>query len=283
MKRLLLTTLCAFSSFLLFSQETTSQILGTVSDGKAGLAGATVVAVHVPSGTKYTTTTRKDGRFNLAGLRIGGPYTITVTYVGFKQEKQENISLVVGQDFTADFTMSAESKQLTEVVVAAGRQNKIFNNSRTGSQEIINRSQIERLPTVTRAISDFARLEPSANGLSFGGVTSAYNNITVDGADFNNSFGLSGTLGGQANAQPIALDAIDQIQVNISPYDVRQGGFTGGGVNSVTKSGTNKFSRLRLLFLEIAGYTMAIKWRTQLYQKHRLILVCLAQVWADRS
>jgi len=242
MKRLLLTTLCAFSSYFLFSQETTSQILGTVSDGKAGLAGATVVALHTPTGTKYTTTTRKDGRFNLAGLRVGGPYTITATFVGFKEEKQESVTLLVGQDYTADFTMTPDSKTLTEVTVTAGRQSKIFNNSRTGSQEIITRSQIERLPTVTRAVSDYARLEPSANGLSFGGVTSAYNNITVDGADFNNSFGLSGTLGGQASAQPISLDAIDQIQVNISPYDVRQGGFTGGGVNSVTKSGTNKYS-----------------------------------------
>ncbi len=242
MKRLLLTALCAFSSYLLFSQETTSQILGTISDGKAGLGGATVVALHTPTGTKYTTTTRKDGRFNLAGLRVGGPYTITVTYVGFKEEKQDNVTLTIGQDYAADFTLTPDSRQLSEVIVTGARQNKIFNNSRTGSQEIITRNQIERLPTVTRAVSDFARLEPSANGLSFGGVTSAYNNITVDGADFNNSFGLSGTLGGQASAQPIALDAIDQIQVNISPYDVRQGGFTGGGVNSVSKSGTNKFA-----------------------------------------
>ncbi|MBS1947612.1 MAG: TonB-dependent receptor [Bacteroidetes bacterium] len=242
LKRLMLTALCAFSSFFLFAQETTSQILGTVTEGTTALAGATVVALHVPSGTKYVTTTRKDGRFNLAGLRVGGPYTITVTYIGFKEEKQDNITLSVGQDFAADFSMTPQSSQLTEVLVTASHQNKIFNNSRTGTQEIITRSQIERLPTVTRAVSDYARLEPSANGLSFGGVTSAYNNITVDGADFNNSFGLSGTLGGQASAQPIALDAIDQIQVNLSPYDVRQGGFTGGGVNSVTKSGTNKYS-----------------------------------------
>src|ERR1700692_763527 len=116
-KRLLLTALCAFYAFFLFAQETTSQMLGTVSDGNTGLAGATVVALHVPSGTNYSTTTRKDGRFNLAGLRVGGPYTLTITYVGFKQEKQENISLVVGQDFTADFAMTPESKQLTEVVV----------------------------------------------------------------------------------------------------------------------------------------------------------------------
>jgi hypothetical protein len=227
--------------FYTFGQETTSQILGTVTGDQGPLAGATVVALHTPTGTRYTTTTRKDGRFNLPNVRIGGPYTLTISYVGFKEEKQENINLVVGQDFTADFKLTPESKQLTEVVVAGSRQqNKIFNNSRTGSQEIIVRSQLERLPTIQRSIQDFARLEPSSNGLSFSGSSNSMNNITVDGADFNNSFGLSGTLGGQANAQPIALDAIDQVQVNVAPYDVRQGGFTGAGVNSVTRSGTNQ-------------------------------------------
>ncbi|HVZ96768.1 MAG TPA: carboxypeptidase regulatory-like domain-containing protein, partial [Chitinophagaceae bacterium] len=235
-------TLLFFISLSSFAQETTSQILGTVTDGTNPLAGATVVVLHAPTGTKYTTTTRSDGRYNLPGLRVGGPYVITITYVGFRQGKQENINLSLGQDFTADFALQPESQELSGVTVTADRQNRIFNSSRTGTQTIITKDQIERLPTVNRAVSDFARLEPSANGLSFGGITSSYNNITVDGADFNNSFGLSGTLGGQANAQPIALDAIEQIQVNTSPYDVRQGGFTGGGVNSVTKSGTNKFS-----------------------------------------
>jgi hypothetical protein len=150
--------------------------------------------------------------------------------------------------------MTPESKQLTEVIVTATTpQSKVFNSSRTGSEEIITRSQIEQLPTVGRSISDFTRLEPTANGLSFSGVTASYNNITVDGADFNNSFGLSGTLGGQANAQPIALDAIDQIQVNISPYDVRQGGFTGAGVNSVTKSGTNQWKGSVYTYLKGPG------------------------------
>jgi outer membrane receptor protein involved in Fe transport len=230
--------LCACGAF---AQETTSQILGTVTDGGTALSGATVVALHTPTGTKYTTTTRKDGRFNLPNVRVGGPYILTVSYVGFKEEKQENITLVVGQDFVADMKLIPESKELTAVNVSAARQNKTFNNNRTGAQEIITRQQIERLPTITRSIQDFAKLEPSSNGLSFAGTNPGMNNITVDGADFNNSFGLSGTLGGQANAQPIALDAIDQIQVNVAPYDVRQGGFTGAGVNSVTRSGTNKF------------------------------------------
>ncbi len=244
-KQLLFTLLCVFSSYLALAQETTCQILGTVTDGKLGLAGATVVALHTPSGTRYATTTRKDGRYNLAGLRIGGPYTVIITYVGFKTDKQENINLVLGQDFTSDFTLAPESVQLTEVVVSATRQNKIFNNSHTGSQEFITRSQLEQLPTINRSISDFTKLEPTANttsfGTSFGGRSAQYNNITVDGANFNNGFGLSSTLGGQTGAQPISLEAIDQIQVNVSPYDVRQGGFTGAGVNTITKSGTNTF------------------------------------------
>ncbi|HEY4936363.1 MAG TPA: carboxypeptidase-like regulatory domain-containing protein, partial [Puia sp.] len=183
-KRLLFTVLCTFITYFLFAQETTSQILGTVTDGKAGLAGATVVALHTPTGTKYSTTTRKDGRFNLPGLRIGGPYTVTTSYVGFKTDKQENINLVLGQDFTSDFSLVPESNQLTEVVVTASRQNKIFNNSHTGSQEIITRAQIEQLPTINRSISDFTKLEPTANttsfGTSFGGRSAQYNNITVD-------------------------------------------------------------------------------------------------------
>src|SRR5579862_3407921 len=120
-KQLLLTVLCVFGCYLLFAQETTSQILGTVTDGKTGLAGATVVALHTPSGTRYSTTTRKDGRFNLAGLRIGGPYTLFITHVGYKQEQQEGITLSIGQDFTADFTLIPDVKELTEVTVSGTR------------------------------------------------------------------------------------------------------------------------------------------------------------------
>jgi len=224
-----------------YAQETTADIQGSVTDGTTGLAGASVVATHTSSGTKYSTTTRKDGRYNLPNLRIGGPYVVVVTYVGFKEEKQENITLLLGQEFKADFKLTPSSTTLTEVVVASSRQNKVFNNSHTGTQEIINRSQIERLPSVSRSLQDFTKLEPTANGLNIGGRSSQYNNLTVDGANFNNSFGLSGTLGGQTNSQPISLEAIEQIQVSTSPYDVTQGGFTGAGINSVTRSGTNQF------------------------------------------
>jgi hypothetical protein len=224
-----------------FGQETTSQMLGSISQNGTGLAGATVVALHVPTGTKYTTTTRKDGRYNLDGLRVGGPYILTVTYVGFTQQKTENIFLSLGQDYTGDFQMVSDIKTLEAATVSAGRQNKIFNTNHTGGQELITHDQILKLPTINRSIQDFTRLEPTSNGSSFGGRSSQYNNITVDGANFNNGFGLAATIGGQTGAQPIALDAIDQIQVNVSPYDVRQGSFTGAGINAVTKSGTNTF------------------------------------------
>ncbi len=252
-KRLLLSAFTILIAYASFGQETTSDIQGLISEGKAGLAGATVTALHVPTGTKYTTTTRKDGRFNIANVRVGGPYTITVTYVGFKEEKQENVFLVLGQTFFADHVMISDTKQLQEVVVAGSRQNKIFNTSHTGSQEIISHDQILKLPTINRSIQDYTKLEPTANGSSFGGRSSQYNNITVDGANFNNGFGLAATIGGQVGAQPISLDAIEQIQVNVSPYDVRQGSFTGAGVNAITKSGTNTFSGSVYTYLKGPG------------------------------
>lgn len=240
------TKMIAFCAILLnslasFAQETTSDIQGLVTDGTNPLVGATISAVHEPTGTIYNTTTRKDGHFNLANLRIGGPYTIKVTNVGFKEQTQDNVFLSLGQVFTADFSLKSNAQELADVVVTSSRQSKIFSSGRTGSQEVVSRVQIERLPTINRSLQDFTKLEPTSNGLSFGGRSTQLNNVTVDGANFNNSFGLAGTLGGQTGSQPISLDAIEQIQVNVSPYDVRQGGFSGAGINSVTRSGSNQF------------------------------------------
>ena len=237
----LLTTIFLLFGFLAKAQETTSDIQGIVTDGNNGIASATVVAVHLPTGTKYSTTSRKDGRYNLPNLRVGGPYEITTTFVGYKPSKLDNITLLLGQEYKADFILILDSKELTEVTVSGRRQDKTFNNNRTGSQEIISRNQLERLPTINRSLQDFTKLEPTANGLNIGGRSSQYNNITVDGANFNNSFGLQGTLGGQTGSEPISLEAIEQIQVSVAPYDVTQGGFSGAGINSVTKSGTNEF------------------------------------------
>lgn len=237
----LLTAIFLLFGFLAKAQETTSDIQGIVTDGTNGIPNATVVAIHVPTGTKYSTTSRKDGRYNLPNLRVGGPYEITTTSIGYKSSTQDNITLLLGQEYKADFALILDSKELTEVTVSGRRQDKTFNNNRTGSQEIISRSQLERLPTINRSLQDFTKLEPTANGLNIGGRSSQYNNLTVDGANFNNSFGLSGTLGGQTGSEPISLEAIEQIQVNVAPYDVTQGGFSGTGINSVTKSGTNEF------------------------------------------
>ena len=227
-------------SFGASAQETTSEIQGLVSDGKAGLAGVTIVATHQPTGTKYTTSSRTDGRYNLPNLKIGGPYSIHVTSIGFKAEHQDDITLLLGQSHKANFILKEASTTLKEVVVISG-QSKVFNSSRNGSQEIINRQLIERIPNVNRSWKDLVKLVPSQNNLSFGGLSSQLNNVTLDGANFNNSFGLGdGTLGGQTGAQPISLDAIEQIQVNVSPFDVKFGGFAGGSINTVTRSGKNQ-------------------------------------------
>lgn len=236
-----------FSCVKAFSQETTSELQGVVtgSDNNQGLQGATITAVHLPTGTKYTTTTRTDGHYNLPNVRVGGPYEVTATYVGYQSSTQNDITLALGTAYKADFQLLTASRNLSEVVVSATRSDRVFSRSRTGASEVITRSQIERLPTVNRSLQDYTRLTPSANntagGPSFGGRSSSGNNLTVNGASFNNTFGLSGTLGGQTNSQPISLDALDQVQVNIAPYDVTLGSFTGAGINSVTRSGTNNY------------------------------------------
>jgi len=222
------------------SQETTAEISGSISDVTGTLPNVNVTAVHIPTGTQYTTTTRNDGRYNLPNLKIGGPYTITTSFVGFKSETATEVYLNLGQTFKQNFKLVDQATQLGEIVVKYSND-KTFSSSRTGSQELITRTQIDRLPTINRSIQDFVRLEPTANGLNIGGRSNQYNNMTVDGANFNNSFGLSSILGGQTAAQPISLEAIEQIQVNVSPYDVKQGGFAGTGINTVTKSGTKYF------------------------------------------
>jgi len=254
-KKFLSLLLAVTLSVTLMAQETTSEIQGTVTDGANLVAGASITAIHTPTGTRYVTTTRKDGRYNLSNLKIGGPYTVTASFVGYKTEKQEGIILALGQEFRADFGLKLDTKTLESVTVnTTARQNKIFSNGRTGSQEVVTRAQIEQLPTINRSISDFTRLEPTANGLSIGGRTSQYNNMTLDGANFNNSFGLSSTLGGQTSSQPVSMEAIEQIQVQVSPYDVKQGGFASTGINTVSKSGTNTFKGTVYTYLKNQNY-----------------------------
>ncbi|MFX1703379.1 carboxypeptidase regulatory-like domain-containing protein [Chitinophaga sp. CC14] len=237
----------------LFAQETTADIAGTILSKEGPVPGASITAIHVPTGTKYNTVSRKDGRYNLPNLRVGGPYTLSVSYIGFKDEKRDNIFLSLGQDFKSDINLQSSTSTLTEIVVTSVSQNKVINRARTGSQEVITRSQMDRLPTISRSMQDFTKLTPSANGLNIGGRSNQLNNITVDGANFNNSFGLQATLGSQTSSQPISLEALEQIQVNVSPYDVRQGGFSGAGINSVTKSGTNTFKGAVYTYIQTPG------------------------------
>ena len=236
----ILTIVLFLLSFVVKAQETTSEMQGTIN-GASVLNGATVTAIHVPTGTKYVTSSRKNGQYNIANMKVGGPYTVTVTYVGYKEEKMEDVFLTLGNAYKADFALSANNASLTEVVVLSKKTDKVFSRSRTGSAEVITRQQIDRLPTTNRSLQDFTRLTPTANGSSFAGRSSSYNSLTVNGASFNNTFGLSGSLGGQTSSQPISIDALEQIQVNVAPYDVTLGNFTGAGINSVTKSGTNEF------------------------------------------
>ena len=233
---------------------TTASVHGIIADSKGTIPGATITITHLPTGTVYATASRNDGRYNLPNLRIGGPYTFKVSFIGYKDFIQENINLSIGQDAKIDAKLEDNSTALNEVVVKS-TSGKVINSSRTGARETVSRNQIENLPTLNRSLTDFTKLTPSANGLNFGGRSSTFNNITVDGALFNNSFGLSGTLGGQTNSQPISLDAIDQIQVDIAPYDVRQGNFTGAGVNTVVKSGTNTFKGTVYDYLRGTGLT----------------------------
>ncbi|MCW3080466.1 carboxypeptidase regulatory-like domain-containing protein [Segetibacter sp.] len=240
----------------LLAQETTSEIQGIITnENNAALAGATIVAVHIPTNTSYSTTSRKDGHYNLPNVRVGGPYQVAASYIGFKAETQSDIGLALGVAYKADFKLSTASTALAEVTVTTNRTDRVFSKSRTGSAEVIGRQQIERLPTINRSLQDFTRLTPTANGSSFGGRSGSLNNLTVNGASFNNTFGLSGPLGGQTNSQPISIDALDQIQVNIAPYDVTLGNFTGAGINSVTRSGTNEFKGSVYYYKKTPGLT----------------------------
>jgi hypothetical protein len=241
-KQLLLCGLLLVSEKIIIAQVTTASLSGVIrSEKNEALKGATIKALHTPSGGSYSTISREDGRFNITNMRVGGPYEITITFTGYQAYKIENLTLNVGQTLVVDAAMKTSEAQLTEVVVKA-TTNTVFRNNRTGLATNITNEQLRSLPTISRSAADFTRLTPSADGFSFAGRNSQFNNFSLDGAVFNNPFGLdAATPGGQTEAQPISLDAIEQIQVNIAPYDVTQAGFTGAAVNTVTKSGTNTF------------------------------------------
>jgi len=223
------------------AQVTTASIDGLVTDQDGEpLAGTNIIAVHEPSGTQRGVSTRANGRFTLPNLRIGGPYTVTASFVGFTKQQEQNITLSLGKTKTVNFQLVQNVSDLSELVVTAGTED--INDDRTGAATTIDTKEIQDLPTITRSAEDIYRVSPSADGNSFVGRNDQLNNFSLDGSIFNNPFGLDvATAGGQTNAQPISLDAIDQIQVSIAPFDVTQSGFTGASINAVTKSGTNTF------------------------------------------
>jgi outer membrane receptor protein involved in Fe transport len=241
LKRILtLLVLAMLAGQFLNAQVTTSSITGIAKNSNGEpLVGATVTATHNPSGTVYTTIAGRDGVFTLPNLRIGGPYTIKVTFSGLQAFTVNDVNLELGQPFNVNAVLNQNNQTLETVVVSGNRRAAV---QKTGASTNISNRQLTTLPTITRSITDFTRLTPQAGpSNSFGGRDGRLNNVTVDGANLNNNFGLSSDPLPGGGANPISLDAIEEISVNIAPYDVRQGNFTGANIAAVTKSGTNTF------------------------------------------
>lgn len=239
-KRPFVTLLFMFISVLIFGQgSTTSSMGGKIVDGQGEvLAGATIVATHVPSGTFYGATTNNEGLFSIQGMRPGGPYKVEISFVGFSKRTFTDINLMLGETFTLNSDLTQSSTELNEVTVVGEKPSK-FNTTKTGATTNISGAEMIIVPTINRSINDIARVSPYASGMSFSGGDGRSTNFTVDGSNFNNNFGLSSNLPGGGN--PISLDAIEEVQVVIAPFDVRQTNFIGGGINAITKSGTNTF------------------------------------------
>ncbi|WP_412468230.1 TonB-dependent receptor domain-containing protein [Pedobacter sp. KLB.chiD] len=222
------------------AQVTTSSMTGTIKDAKGALPGASVKATHTPTGTVYSVSTNNDGRFTIGGMRVGGPYTIEVSFVGYRPEKQTEVYLKLGEPYVLNLTLTDNSSTLAEVKVVGQSASAILNSNKNGTSTVINKDQIQSLPTISRSVNDLTRLTPQANGTAIGGGNYRSNNFTVDGANFNNQFGIGQNI--PAGGSPISIDALEQISINVTPYDARQTGFTGGSVTAVTRSGTNNFS-----------------------------------------
>jgi hypothetical protein len=220
---------------------TTGGLAGFVTDSTgAPLASANVVAVHVPSGTQYRAVVRSSGAYALPNLRIGAPYRVTASFLGYRPVTRDNVAVALGETQRVDFRLGRLATQLGAVRVSAQRDEA---GARTGAATVIDSLQVAALPSIKRSTRDLTRLDPRSDGnFAFAGRNWLYNNISLDGSYFSNSFGLDDPApGGQSNAEPVPFDAVEQVQVSLAPFDVRQGGFTGANINTVTKSGTNDF------------------------------------------
>lgn len=237
-----LVTMLALPAVVAAQGVTTSSIHAVVTDPSgAPVAGARVTAVHTESGTSYSAITRADGRATIPGMRVGGPYKVTTTAIGFTPTSRDNIYLQLGVASDVSLVANRQAVTLGELTVTA-QKDQVFSSERTGAATSVDKEVFAALPTISRGLENFTRLSPQSSGTSFVGQDNRLNNITVDGSYFNNSFGLGSQPGGRTGVAPISIDAIEQVQVNVAPFDVRQGNFAGAGVNTVTKSGTNSFS-----------------------------------------
>ena len=243
MKKTILSLVLSAFALVGFGQITSSSISGVVkNEKKEVLAGTTIHAIHVPTGTQYKTVTNKLGVYVLPAIRVGGPYTIHATYVGYKMGEVKDVNTLLGVTSNVDLLLVDEKVALKDVVVNSSRNN-IFSKERTGASQQFSRRDLQNIPiTGARTIDGITKYNPNGNGSSFGAQDSRLNNFTIDGSQFNNNFGLgsSAQAGGRTGASAISLDALEQLQVNIAPFDIRQSGFTGAGINAVTRSGTNE-------------------------------------------
>jgi hypothetical protein len=259
---LLLATLIVITLTGVFAQGvTTSTLSGTVKgpDGSA-IPGANVVATHEPSGTTYGTVSLADGRFTIQNMRTGGPYKVKISFIGYSEQVYGDIYLRLGEVYTIAPVLTEEATTLGEIVVSAGAEDKLMNSTRNGAVTNISTTQLQGMPSITRSINDMTRLTPQSTSTSngaIGGGNYRQNYITVDGSDFNNTFGIGSNL--PAGGSPISLDALEEISVNVTPYDIRQSGFIGSSINAVTRSGTNEFSG--------SAYTF---WRNQNQQGNKV-------------
>jgi hypothetical protein len=243
-------------SVTLMAQVTTSSLSGKITDQSGEtLPGATVVAVHVPSGTQYAALCDNSGNYRIQNMRIGGPYKVDVSFVGYSSNTYTDIYLKLGENYVQNGQLTETTTALQEVVVTAGLKNSILSSDRAGTQTNVSGRELANMPTINRSLADFTKYTPQAQGNSFGGRDGRFNTITIDGAAFNNNFGLSSNPLPGGEAQPIALDAIEEISVSMAPYDVRMSQFTGASINAVTRSGNNEFKGSVYTYIRPESFT----------------------------
>ncbi|TNE69286.1 TonB-dependent receptor [bacterium] len=229
-----------FSSQVQAQGITTSTLSGIVTDALGEvLPGANIIAIHTPTGTRYGAATSASGEFRIPNVRVGGPYKVTASFIGFQSQTIEGLQLSLGNTERVSFVLQTDDIALEEIVISALGNDNVFNSEKTGAGSNVDPTRIMELPTISRSINDFTRVVPQSNGTSFAGRDNRFNNYTIDGTVYNNNFGLGSAQ--FAGSNPISLDAIEEIQINLAPYDVRLGSFTGASVNAVTKSGTNEY------------------------------------------